>query len=119
LDLAKYPAEQNMEHTRGPPYHPQIEVKIERWHRSWKNRIVLENDECPTELEAAMRSSVDHDDNERYHESLSNLTPADGYCGRANFLSISEGWNYVAGMYRPRAEILEGSWTFPSVETVR
>ncbi|MCZ6810258.1 MAG: DUF1214 domain-containing protein, partial [Proteobacteria bacterium] len=33
--------------------------------------------------------------------------------GRANCLPISEGWNYVARIYEPRKEILNGSWTFP------
>ena len=36
-----------------------------------------------------------------------------------NFLPISEGWNYSVRMYRPRAEILDGSWTFPDVEPVK
>lgn len=34
----------------------------------------------------------------------------------ANYLPITEGWNYVVRLYRPRDEILDGSWTFPSVE---
>jgi len=27
-----------------------------------------------------------------------------------------EGWNYGVRMYQPRAEILDGSWTFPTIE---
>ena len=38
---------------------------------------------------------------------------------RNNFLPIIEGWNYTVRMYRPRAEILDGSWIFPGVETVK
>ena len=34
----------------------------------------------------------------------------------ANCLPISEGWNYTVRLYRPRAEILDGSWTFPKPE---
>jgi len=30
-----------------------------------------------------------------------------------NFLPIVSGWNYIVRLYRPRAEILDGSWTFP------
>jgi hypothetical protein len=30
-----------------------------------------------------------------------------------NFLPIGEGWNYIVRLYRPRPEILDGSWTFP------
>ena len=38
--------------------------------------------------------------------------------GRVNCLPISEGWNYAVRMYEPRPEILDGSWTFPSIEPV-
>lgn len=31
----------------------------------------------------------------------------------ANCLPIMEGWNYTVRLYRPRAEILDGSWKFP------
>lgn len=33
--------------------------------------------------------------------------------GAANFLPIDDGWNYILRLYRPRPEILDGSWTFP------
>jgi hypothetical protein len=36
--------------------------------------------------------------------------------GRPNCLPIVEGWNYIVRMYRPRPEILDGSWQFPSIE---
>lgn len=39
--------------------------------------------------------------------------------GSTNFLPISEGWNYVVRMYRTRAEILDGTWIFPGVETIK
>lgn len=42
-ELANYLESQNMTHTRGKPYHPQIQGKVERWHRSLKNQILLEN----------------------------------------------------------------------------
>ncbi len=32
-----------MDHIRGAPYHPQTQGKIERWHQTLKNRILLEN----------------------------------------------------------------------------
>jgi hypothetical protein len=35
-----------------------------------------------------------------------------------NFLPITDGWNYVVRMYRPRTEIASGSWTFPSIDNV-
>jgi hypothetical protein len=38
--------------------------------------------------------------------------------GRSNCLPISEGWNSVVRLYRPRPEKLGGGWTFPSFEPV-
>ena len=42
-ELSEYLAVNGMTHTRGRPYHPQIQGKIVRWHRSMKNQILLEN----------------------------------------------------------------------------
>jgi hypothetical protein len=39
--------------------------------------------------------------------------------GKANWLPTMEGWNYLVRLYRPRAEILDRSWTFPVPEPVR
>jgi hypothetical protein len=32
----------------------------------------------------------------------------------ANFINIMPGWNYIVRLYRPRGEILDGSWQFPA-----
>jgi hypothetical protein len=32
-----------------------------------------------------------------------------------NSLPVSQGWNYLVRLYRPRPEILDGSWTFPTI----
>ena len=40
-DLQDYLEEQGMTHTRGRPYHPQTQGKIERYHRSMKNVVKL------------------------------------------------------------------------------
>lgn len=37
----------------------------------------------------------------------------------ANCLPIMKGWNYTVRLYRPRAEILEGTWTFPQPQPVK
>ncbi len=36
--------------------------------------------------------------------------------GRPNCLPITDGWNYLVRLYRPRPEILDGTWAFPSLE---
>ena len=81
-ELSDYLAGHGMTHTRGRPYHPQTQGKIERWHRSMKNQILLENYYLPGELKAALQKFVDYYNHERYHESLKNLTPADVFYGR-------------------------------------
>ena len=35
-----------------------------------------------------------------------------------NCLPITPGWNYLVRLYRPRAEVLSGKWTFPEAEPV-
>ena len=36
--------------------------------------------------------------------------------GRSNCIPITDGWNYAVRLYEPRAEILDGAWTFPQFE---
>jgi putative transposase len=81
-ELAEWLDEQRMSHVRGAPYHPQTQGKIERWHQTLKNRILLENYYLPGDLEAQIAAFIDHYNHRRYHESLENLTPADVYFGR-------------------------------------
>ena len=71
-----------MDHVRGAPYHPQTQGKIERWHQTLKNRILLENYYLQGDLENQIGTFVGHYNNHRYHESLGNVTPADTYFGR-------------------------------------
>ena len=80
--LRRYLSSVGMTHTRGAPYHPMTQGKIERWHRSMKNVVKLEHYYSPGELEAAIGNFVDYYNHERYHESLNNVTPADVYYGR-------------------------------------
>ncbi len=81
-ELRDYLAERGMAHTRGAPYHPQTQGKIERYHRTMKNVVKLQHYYFPWELEAAVRDFVAYYNNGRYHESLDNVTPADVYFGR-------------------------------------
>ena len=47
-----------------------------------KNRVLLEHDFLPGDLEHQIRAFVDYYNNGRDRESLGNLTPADVYFGR-------------------------------------
>jgi transposase InsO family protein len=42
-DLAQWLKSRGMQHSRGAPYHPMTQGKIERWHQTLKNRILLEH----------------------------------------------------------------------------
>ncbi|WP_376987266.1 IS3-like element ISMex37 family transposase [Bosea sp. R86505] len=81
-DLATWLDGKGMKHVRGAPYHPQTQGKIERWHQTLKNRILLENHYLPGDLERQVAAFVEHYNHARYHESLGNLTPADVYFNR-------------------------------------
>lgn len=37
----------------------------------------------------------------------------------ANYLPIVKGWNYMVRLYRPRPEILNGTWSFPEAQAAR
>jgi len=87
-DLAKWLDGQDMDHVRGAPYHPMTQGKIERWHQTLKNRILLENYYLPGDLEAEIGAFVADYNHLRYHESLGNLTPADVYFGRGQTILI-------------------------------
>ena len=87
-DLAEWLENKGMEHVRGAPYHPQTQGKIERWHQTLKNRILLENYFFPDDLKGEIGAFVDHYNHQRYHESLGNLTPADVYFGRAQTILL-------------------------------
>ena len=81
-ELAAWLKARAIAHTRGKPYHPMTQGKIQRWHRSMKNEILLENYYLPGQLETAIGRFVEYYNHQRYHESLNNLTPADVYYGR-------------------------------------
>jgi transposase InsO family protein len=81
-ELRTYLEAQDMAHTRGRPYHPMTQGKIERWHRSLKNQVLLEHYYLPGDLEQRISAFVGFYNYERYHESLHNLTPADVFYGR-------------------------------------
>ena len=74
----------DMNQVHGRPFHPQTQGKIERYHRTMKNVVKLDNYYCPEELIRALEKFVRMYNNERYHESLQNLTPADVYYGRGD-----------------------------------
>ena len=82
--LKDYVDQANIKHIRGKPNHPQTQGKIERYHRSMKNIVKLENYYFPEQLKERLAEFVEYYNNRRYHESLNNITPADVYFGRVD-----------------------------------
>jgi len=66
-ELREWLQEQDMKHTRGDPYHPMTQGKIERYHRSMKNVVKLGNYYFPWELENAIAEWVAHYNSESSH----------------------------------------------------
>ncbi len=81
-ELKVFLRRKDMQHTRGAPYHPMTQGKIERWHRTMKSVVRLQNYYSPSELQREIGRFVDYYNQRRYHEALDNLTPADVYFGR-------------------------------------
>jgi len=82
-ELKLFLKRKDIEHIRGAPYHPMTQGKIERWHRSMKNVVKLQNYYSPSELEQSIAEFVEYYNNQRYHESIDNLTPSDVYSGKS------------------------------------
>ena len=85
-ELAAFLNQHELTHIRGKPFHPMTQGKIERYHRSLKSIICLENHYFPWQLEQAIAAFVQHYNYQRYHESLDNVTPADVYFGRSGHI---------------------------------
>jgi putative transposase len=62
----------------GAPNHAQTQGKIEQYHRLMKNVVKLEHDYSLSDLKKALDEFVAYYNNEPYHESLENGTPASG-----------------------------------------
>jgi putative transposase len=82
-ELAAFLNQHELTHIRGKPFHPMTQGKIERYYRSLKSIICLENHYFPWQLEQAITAFVQHYNYQHYHESLDNVTPADVYFGRS------------------------------------
>lgn len=74
-------------HIFASPYHPQTNGKIERYHRTMKEQGGLLVFGSPDEFVRFMMLFVDYYNNERVHEALGNVTPADRYYGRAEAIA--------------------------------
>ena len=81
-ELADYLNEKGIYHILASPYPPQTNGKIERYHKSLKEKIKLYVYDCPNILKEEIGKFISKYNKRRYHESLGNVSPDDVFYGR-------------------------------------
>lgn len=105
-EFQDYLADNTIRHIRSAPYHPMTQGKIERYHRTMKNVVTLQNYYIPDELVREIDKFVEYYNNRRYHEGIGNMKPVDVYFGRSKEIESERRKTKIRTLLKRRVQNL-------------
>ncbi|MFC2062240.1 IS3 family transposase [Elusimicrobiota bacterium] len=107
-EMQDYLADNAIKHIRSAPFHPMTQGKIERYHRTMKNTVTLQNYYLPEELVREIDKFVDYYNNKRYHEAIRNMKPVDVYMGKDKEIENERRKTKIRTLLKRRVQNLAG-----------